>query len=236
MAATAPARSAPARRRTRPRPAARPRRRSAARPTPATPARLVPLAVGRTAVAVGDIADSGLVMRMTRGRAWIGVLAVLLAGIVALNVASLGLSAATTKLSAQSDSLDRQNSVLRTQLAKKLSDERVDGIAARLGLSIPRPAEIGYLRAGDRYAQIAARRLASGELSAGDTSQAPPVLAGAPSSTAPSIAAPVTAPTSSTTAPAPTPATSPSPAPAPAPTQSTGSSQSGGAAGGVGAP
>jgi hypothetical protein len=234
MAATAPARAVPARHSRRPRAAARPgaRRRAAARPAPVASARLVPLAVGRTAVAVGDLADSGLVMRMTRGRAWIGVLAVLLAGIVALNVASLGLSASTSKLGSQSDSLERQNSVLRTQLAKQLSDQRVDAIAARLGLSIPQPGEIGYLRAGDRYAAIAARRLASGELSAADTSQAPPVLAGGPTS---SYVAPITAAAPAPTAPTPAPAT-PAPASPTAPAQPTPSGGGGGTGGSVVAP
>jgi hypothetical protein len=238
MAVAARARAAPARPRPRSRPRLRPvartraRRRTAPRSASAAPARLVPLAVGRrTAVAVGDLADSGLMMRMTRGRAWIGVLAVLLAGIVAVNVASLGLSASTTKIGTQSDSLDRQNSVLRTQLAKQLSDERVDAIAGRLGLSIPQPGEIGYLRAGDQYAAIAARRLESGELSAGDTTQAPPVLAGAPSSSPTASAPTTTAPATS----APT-ATAPQTAPTPAPAQPTAASPTGGAAGGISAP
>jgi hypothetical protein len=237
MAVAARARAAPARPRPRSRPRPRPvagtrARRAAPRAASATPARLVPIAVGRrTAVAVGDLADSGLMMRMTRGRAWIGVLAVLLAGIVALNVASLGLSASTTKIGTQSDSLDRQNSVLRTQLAKQLSDERVDQIAGGLGLSIPQPGEIGYLRSGDQYAAIAARRLASGELSAGDTTQAPPVLAGAPTSS-PTASAP-TATTPAPSAPAaPTSGTTPtlaSPQPTAAP-------PSAGSGGGISAP
>lgn len=238
MAVAARARAAPARPRPRSRPRPRPvartrtRRRAATRAAATAPARLVPLAVGRrTAVAVGDLADSGLMMRMTRGRAWIGVLGVLLAGIVAVNVASLGLSASTTKIGAQSDSLDRQNSVLRTQLAKQLSDERVDAIAGRLGLSIPQPHDITYLRAGDRYATIAARRLASGELSAGDTTQAPPVLAGAPSSSAPTAAPTTTAPTTS----APTVPASQA-TPAPVSPQPTAASPSGGGAGGIPAP
>ncbi len=42
--------------------------------------------VGRTAFAVRGLPDSGLMVRLTRGRAWIALLGVLLAGIVALNV------------------------------------------------------------------------------------------------------------------------------------------------------
>jgi hypothetical protein len=50
--------------RTAPRGRARPARRNAVTPMPAL---LVPLAVGRTAVAVSGLADSGLVHRLTRG-------------------------------------------------------------------------------------------------------------------------------------------------------------------------
>ena len=46
----------------------------------------IPLVAGRAAVAVRELPDSGAVVRMTRGRAWIAVLGALLAGIVALNV------------------------------------------------------------------------------------------------------------------------------------------------------
>ncbi|HEX5984483.1 MAG TPA: hypothetical protein VFY69_09785, partial [Solirubrobacterales bacterium] len=92
-AVAAPAK-APARKPTRPRAVAAParvpaRRAPARKPTPKrAPAGRPRLAVvaGRTAVAVGQLPDSGLVVRMTRGRAWIAVLGLLLVGIVALNV------------------------------------------------------------------------------------------------------------------------------------------------------
>jgi hypothetical protein len=56
----------------------------------------VPVAVGATAGAVGGLADSGLVVRLTRGRLWIGALAMLLVGIVALNVMALSLNATSS--------------------------------------------------------------------------------------------------------------------------------------------
>ena len=70
-------------------PALRPSR-AAPRHAPARAGRrpggqLIPIAVG-TAAAVRDLPDSSLIVRLTRGRAWIGVLGVLLVGIVALNV------------------------------------------------------------------------------------------------------------------------------------------------------
>ena len=89
MAAAATARAAA--------PARAPRRKPPARPRKAPPARrpggqLIPIAVG-TATAVRNLPDSGLIVRLTRGRAWIGVLGVLLVGIVTLNVITLSFAA-----------------------------------------------------------------------------------------------------------------------------------------------
>jgi hypothetical protein len=182
MAASAPARrarparrAAPARRATpaRPkttRPATR-RARSAAgasrartRPRHTPPAGLVPVAVGRTAGAVSGLADSGVVLRLTRGRLWIAALATLLVGIVALNVLALGLSASSSKLGRQADGLTRENAALRSKLIGNESSEKVAGDAARLGLVVPEAGAITYLRPGPGDPQRAAERLRSGEL------------------------------------------------------------------------
>jgi hypothetical protein len=151
-------RAAPARRTT----ARRPARTS--RLAVPIPRRLVPLAVGRTAGAVGGLADSGLVMRLTRGRLWIGALAVLLVGIVALNVVALSFTASSSDTARKAEDLSGQGSALRAQLAKELSSERVQRVAAGLGLIVPEPGSIRYLRPSDGDAAEAARRLRSGEL------------------------------------------------------------------------
>jgi hypothetical protein len=177
---SAATRTAPARRTTARHPA-----RTSRRATP-IPRRLVPLAVGHTAGAVRGLADSGLVMRLTRGRLWIGALAVLLVGIVALNVVALSFTASSSDTARKAENLSRQGSALRAQLAKELSSERVQGVAAGLGLIVPEPGSIRYLRPSDGDAAEAARRLRSGELA---------TLAPAPVATDPSvpeIAAPVT--------------------------------------------
>jgi hypothetical protein len=166
--ATAPRRSTP-RRKPAPRrtPPARRSTRTGARTRGRTPARgfAAPVhLVGRTAVAVGDLADSGLVVRMTRSRTWIGVLGVLLAGIVALNVVSLSLTASSGKVAARSEALQQQNAVLRSQLTERLSSKQVQEVALGLGLSVPEPQEIEYLRAGDEYAAAAAKRIEQGGL------------------------------------------------------------------------
>jgi hypothetical protein len=174
----APARPAPQRKAA---PARRPRSRPAPKGTAASPAparrapartprrtktkravggQLIPLA-GRTAVAVGQLPDSGLVVRMTRGRAWIAVLGLLLVGIVALNVVTLSFAASSGKIDEQLTALGSENTTLDSRA------ERLDGIgnvrreAAPLGLAMPSSAEIHFTEAGPDDVATAAQRLAA---------------------------------------------------------------------------
>lgn len=173
-AATAPAR------RVRPRAQPAPRRRPAASRSarargiaPATrrparapmPARLVPLAVGRTAVAVSGLAESSLVHRLTRSRLWIGALTTLLVGIVALNVLALSFNASASRTGRQADALKREISILRGKLAEAgATNQRVQSQAAALGLIVPEPGSISYLRPKPNDPAVAAKRLTSGEV------------------------------------------------------------------------
>jgi hypothetical protein len=132
------------------------------------PARLVPIAVGRTAGAVSGLADLGVVHRLTRSRLWIGALAALLVGIVALNVLALSFNASSSKATRQTDILERQISTLRAQIAATgASNERVQSLAGELGMIVPEPGAIGYLKASPEDAARAAQRLDSGEVTAG---------------------------------------------------------------------
>ena len=125
------------------------------------PAQLVPVAVGRTAVVMRGLPDSSLVVRMTRGRAWIAVLSVLLTGIVALNVVNLSLGASQGKVAQQIQVLEQENSALRARLAERLSNQRVASTAATLGMSSPLPSDITYRKATPDTVGAAARRLAA---------------------------------------------------------------------------
>jgi hypothetical protein len=130
-------------------------------------------AVGGAAGAVGGIADSGVVIGMTRGRIWIGVLGVLLGGIVALNVWGLSMSASTTGIAGKIDELERRNSVLEANNAKRLSSERIQRAAGRLGMITPTPKAIDFVEARENDAAKAAERLAGGEISVLDGLVAP---------------------------------------------------------------
>lgn len=165
--ARAPSRKAPPRKK----PAAlkiAPAPRSPARKTPArrqTPARrpggqLIPIAVG-TASAVRHLPDSSLMVRMTRGRAWIGVLGVLLAGIVAINVFTLSLAASAGHIDQNIQALDQENPLLRGREAKRLGSARVRHDAGALGLTVATTDQIEYVQASPRDIAVAAQRLAA---------------------------------------------------------------------------
>jgi hypothetical protein len=160
----APARSAPKGRTARSAPArqapARAPRRAAPKTKRPVGGQLIPFA-GRTAVAVGQLPDSGLVVRMTRGRAWIGVLGVLLVGIVALNVVTLSFAASSGKIDEQISALDQENSILRGRDAQRSGVGRVREAAGSLGLAMPSSEEIHFTDAGPGDVATAAQRLAA---------------------------------------------------------------------------
>lgn len=170
MAAAAPARKAapaPARPRKRPQLAAAPARPAPARKPPPrkAPARrpagqLIPIAVG-TATAVRNLPDSSLIVRLTRGRAWIAVLGVLLVGIVGLNVVTLSLAANAGHVDQNVMALDEENSFLRGLDAQRSGAARLRNDAAGLGLSAAALDQVGSVQASPDDVKTAAQRLAA---------------------------------------------------------------------------
>lgn len=149
-------------------PAARPARArvAAAGAGTASPGRvstggLIPVAVGRTAEAVRHIPDAGLIQGLARGRAWIAVLAVLLAGIVALNVAALSFTASAGRMDQRATELEQENSALRAQLARQLSNGRVEAAALGLGMVQPATDEYAYRTADEALMPAAAERISA---------------------------------------------------------------------------
>jgi hypothetical protein len=174
-------------------------------------AAMLPGAALRSAVAVRDLSDSSLIIRLTRGRGWIAVLSALLFGIVALNVVSLSISAGSGRTSQAIETLERQNSSLRAQLAEQLSASRIEGTAATQGLAVPAPEDISYLSPEDGDLDRLLKQLEQGTLLSGEatevTSSSEPV----------SYLPPVSESESQSTTPASAPAPTPEPAPAPTP-------------------
>lgn len=188
----------PKQRAARSRPAAAPRRSTSgrrtthrARPRVAAGGNVVMFPVN----AVSGIADSGFVVGMSRSRAWIVVLGILLGGIVALNVVGLSLSSSGGTVSAKIDELQQSNSVQRARIANRLSNERITKAASALGLAVPAPDAVHYLDARRSDAAKAAQRLASGlianEPPAVEPSEADLAAEAAAATTDPTAAAPV---------------------------------------------
>ncbi len=144
-AVRAPARKAPARRKA-------PSRRPGGH--------LIPIATG-AASAVRQLPDSSLIVRMTSGRLWIGVLGVLLAGIVAVNVVTLSIAASAGHVEQNIAALEEENPILGARDAKRSGVARVRHDAAALGLAIASSDQIGYVQASPRDVSIAAQRLAA---------------------------------------------------------------------------
>jgi ABC-type multidrug transport system fused ATPase/permease subunit len=175
---------------------------------------------------------------MTRGRAWIGVLSVLLAGIVALNVASLSIGASSSKIAGETQALQQENSALRARLAEGLSNAKVAQTAAYLGMASPDARQVNYLNASADQVKLATARwrgiFGSGSSSFVSTAvAAPTTTAVSATTTAPTTTSgPTTSAGSTVSAPAPTPAPAPAaPTTAAAPTATV--APSSGGSGGV---
>ncbi len=84
--------------------------------------------------------------RVAGGVVWIGVVAVLLAGVVALNVAVLRLNMRLDQLSRERADLRAQNAQLAVQLSGAASAPRIQGLATmRLGLAVATPEQTSYV-------------------------------------------------------------------------------------------
>jgi cell division protein FtsL len=84
--------------------------------------------------------------RVAGGVVWIGVVAVLLAGVVALNVAVLRLNMKLDHLAQERSDLRAQNAALSVQLSSQASAPRIQRLAAkRLGYVQATPDQTSYV-------------------------------------------------------------------------------------------
>ncbi len=85
--------------------------------------------------------------RVAGGVAWIGLVAVLLAGVVALNVAVLRLNMRLDELGRERAALRAENAELATRLSRAAAAGRIENLAQkRLGLVPAEPDETTYVR------------------------------------------------------------------------------------------
>jgi hypothetical protein len=132
-------------------------------PAPRAPRRVSGLGVGRTRPAtaprsnatlgaqalavVRSLPDHSLLDRLVRGRAWIPVLGVLLAGIVAMQVEVLKLGTSIGRSIERSSTLQSQNELLQASVATLADDQRIERLAAGMGMVMPGPTAVAFLSA-----------------------------------------------------------------------------------------
>jgi hypothetical protein len=129
--------------------------------SPRRRARVIPIAAGRAAVAVSQLPESGLIHRLTRGRAWIGLLGVLLVGIVALNVVTLSFAASSGKVEERNSTLSKENSVMQSKNATAYGQAKMRNEAKEAGLSLPTEVAPQMITARSTDVPEAAARLAA---------------------------------------------------------------------------
>ncbi|HXD63733.1 MAG TPA: hypothetical protein VNV17_03915, partial [Solirubrobacteraceae bacterium] len=135
-------RSAPTRERTSP-PRPRPSRsRRGARSAARAPWGL------RTAGYLRALPDHVLLDRIIRGRVWIPLLGVLLAGIVFMQVEVLKLNAGIGRSLERGSALQAQNELLRAGVSRLSDDQRIERIAAQLGMLMPSPEQLKFVGTG----------------------------------------------------------------------------------------
>jgi hypothetical protein len=118
-------------------------------------ARSRPAAAPRTSITFGahalavvrSLPEHSLIDRLVRGRAWIPVLGVLLAGIVAMQVEVLKLGTSMGRAIQRGSTLQSQNEMLRASVASLADDQRIERLAAGMGMVMPAPTGVAFLSA-----------------------------------------------------------------------------------------
>jgi hypothetical protein len=107
---------------------------------------------------VRDLPDHALLDRVVRGRAWIPLLGVLLVGIVAMQVEILKLGTGQGRWIERGSALQTRNQSLQASVAGLMDDQRIEALAAKMGMVMPDPTAVSFLSAqpaGDAARAIA---------------------------------------------------------------------------------
>ena len=129
-----------------------PKRPIRAQPTRASGAPLP----SRAADFIRGLPDHSLLDRLVRGRAWIPVLGVMLAGIVAMQVEVLKVNASMGRSIALASSLQTRNELLRTSVSSLSDANRIEQLATRMGMVMPGPTSVDFLHGQASTARAAA--------------------------------------------------------------------------------
>jgi hypothetical protein len=125
-------------------PATRPRRR--ARAARSWRPHIHPGALlGRATSAVRSLPDHRLLDRLVRGRAWISLLGAMLVLVVFMQVEVLKLGASIGRSIDRGTELQSRNELLRASVAALADDQRIERIAASMGMVMPGPTDVGFV-------------------------------------------------------------------------------------------
>jgi cell division protein FtsL len=156
--------------------------------------------------------------RLLAGRGWIALVFVLLAGIVFFNVDLLQMNREIAGNAERISELKREIARNRLDVARLASSERIQESAAQLGLVLPAPGEVRYLKARPlRDSRRAAKRITAPNLSY----VAPEPIDTAPEPVAPAATDPMAVDPAAAAPPVTDPAAADPAAVAPAPTTTT---------------
>ena len=99
--------------------------------------------------------------RLVRSRAWVVIVGVGLIGIVAMQVSMLKLNSGISRAVDTVATLERSNASLKAEVSRLSSGDRIQSLAGQHGFLMPEPADVTYLRAGDKRSDgfRAARRM-----------------------------------------------------------------------------
>src|SRR5439155_2290553 len=125
--------------------------------------------------------DSRVVDRLVRARLWVALLAILLFGLVAINVSMLKLNSESGRNAEAARKLGIRNTQLQAKVSRLASGDRIQAAARALGFSLPAPDQIDYLNAHVGDGKRAAKAISSGAFGSGTLAapvvQAPPAAA-----------------------------------------------------------
>jgi hypothetical protein len=158
-----------------------------------------PLAL-RLGGAVHGIAEHRWLDRIVRGRAWIGILAFALLGIVFMQVSMLRMNAGIGRSVERATVLERQNAALRAAVSQLSSGDRIAEEAAKLGFTMPAAGTTRFLSARG----FDARRALSGITAPGEMPPLPQTTETTPQTATPAYDPVTGQPVAGTTATTPT--------------------------------
>src|SRR4051794_6391299 len=109
---------------------------------------------------LSKLPEHRIVDSLLRSRGWIVVIALLLGGIVAMQVSLLKLNAGISRAVQTSSTLERQNADMQDTIARLSAGERVRRAAVRAGMVAPPAGDIAFLTSrGERDAALGAARM-----------------------------------------------------------------------------